>query len=173
MKVINFFGAPCAGKSTSAAELFSLMKKNGVRCELITEVAKDMIYDGNTSGLKNQNLIFATQEHRFFRLLDKGIDYAITDSPLLFSAFYAPQDYPPEFKKLCFHFFNKYENMNFYLKRNHAYSLIGRIHNEEDSAKVDRNMHAFLVNNSIPFTEMLASDSTAQKVLDYLLLNKY
>ena len=39
--VINLLGSPGAGKSTTAARLFYELKMKGVKCELITEYAKD------------------------------------------------------------------------------------------------------------------------------------
>lgn len=53
MLVVNLYGAPCAGKSTAAAYIFSRLKMAGVNCELITEFAKDMVYDGNDAAFRN------------------------------------------------------------------------------------------------------------------------
>ena len=44
-KVINLFGGPGAGKSTTAAGLFYEMKVRDIKCELVTEYAKDMTYE--------------------------------------------------------------------------------------------------------------------------------
>lgn len=43
-KYINFFGGPGSEKSTSAAQLFSRMKKQRMNVELVTEVAKDFLW---------------------------------------------------------------------------------------------------------------------------------
>lgn len=43
---INFLGEPSAGKSTIAAGLYFLMKKRRYSVEIVTEYAKDLIYDG-------------------------------------------------------------------------------------------------------------------------------
>ncbi len=169
MKVINFFGSPAAGKSTAASGLFHLMKKHGYNCELVTEFAKDLIYDGSSHILRNQNFVFANQEFRQHRLLDKGIDFAITDSPLIFSAFYATKDYPPSFKELCFDFYNRYDNINFFLNRSHEYTQIGRVHKEDESEHLSMTMKAYLVNHNVPFIEMDASESIPEKILDYLI----
>ena len=84
MKVINFFGGPCSGKSTAAAGLFYLMKKQKYNVELVTEFAKDLVYEDHTMALSEQNYVFANQEYRLARLEGK-IDYAISDSPLILS----------------------------------------------------------------------------------------
>ena len=56
--VINLFGAPCAGKSSGAAYIFSQLKMMGVNCELVTEVAKDFTWEKNTEALSCQEYIF-------------------------------------------------------------------------------------------------------------------
>ena len=45
LTVINFFGGPGCGKSTTAAELFAKMKKANYKVELVHEVAKDFIWE--------------------------------------------------------------------------------------------------------------------------------
>ena len=44
-KVINLFGNPGSGKSTVAAYLFSELKSRGLEVELVTETAKDLVWD--------------------------------------------------------------------------------------------------------------------------------
>ena len=43
--VVNLFGVPGAGKSTGAAHIFSCIKMAGVNAELITEYAKDKVWE--------------------------------------------------------------------------------------------------------------------------------
>ena len=43
--VINLFGGPGCGKSTIAAELFAILKKQGYEVELVTEYAKDKVWE--------------------------------------------------------------------------------------------------------------------------------
>ena len=45
MKVINIFGGPGTGKSVTAAKLFAELKIQNKNCELITEYAKELVYD--------------------------------------------------------------------------------------------------------------------------------
>lgn len=54
MLIVNFFGAPGAGKSTGAAYVFSRLKMAGVKCELATEFAKDAVWENNQEVLRNQ-----------------------------------------------------------------------------------------------------------------------
>lgn len=59
--VINLIGGPGAGKSTTAAGLFFLMKCAGLKVELVTEFAKELSYDENWADLKKQLYVLAEQ----------------------------------------------------------------------------------------------------------------
>ena len=68
MVVINLWGAPGSGKSTTAAGLFFLMKINKYKVELVTEYAKDLVWNGHEAMFGNQISIFAEQNWRIHRL---------------------------------------------------------------------------------------------------------
>ena len=53
MKVINLFAGPGTGKSTTAAGLFYKMKSKGYMVELVTEFAKDLVYQESFFRLKD------------------------------------------------------------------------------------------------------------------------
>lgn len=168
MKVINFFGGPGCGKSTAASGLFYNMKKEWANAELVTEYAKDLVWSGSQHLLAEQVLVFAQQSHRLNRLKNK-VDFAITDSPLLLSAFYIPKKYPESFKQLCFDFYNSYENINYFITRTHEYSSVGRLQNEEEADLISAQMKEFLNVNNIPYTEILAGDDIPQIIMQELL----
>ena len=86
MKIINLIGEPSAGKSTIAAELFAKMKKAGYNVELVTEYAKDMVWENRNEMFSHQDYIFAKQNRRLARLNGK-VDYVITDAPLILSLY--------------------------------------------------------------------------------------
>ena len=62
--VINLFGAPGAGKSTGAAYIFALLKIAGIEAELVTEFAKDKVWEGNTAVFETQAYSFGKQSYR-------------------------------------------------------------------------------------------------------------
>ena len=64
MIVVNLLGAPCAGKSTLAALVFSKLKMLGVSCEIVTEFAKDLVWDNSLNSLNNQLYVFSEQFYR-------------------------------------------------------------------------------------------------------------
>lgn len=67
--IINLFGGPAAGKSTAATGIFCLLKMHWVRCELVTEFAKDLVWEERYKTLKNQQCVFGKQYHKIWRVL--------------------------------------------------------------------------------------------------------
>ena len=173
MKVINFFGAPGAGKTTMALYVTHMLNKSQIDAQVSLEFVKEYIHSGSEHLLAYQNFIFAQQERQLRILLDsKEVEFAITDSPLLLSVFYAPENYPYYFKDLVFEIFHSYENINYFVKRNHPYSYRGRVHDEEKSNIINKKMQAFLINNNIPFTELESTDDLDKLILNDLILNQ-
>ena len=71
MLIVNLFGVPGAGKSTGAAYIFAKLKMLGINAELITEFAKDKVWENNTEVFKNQAYLFGKQSYRISRCKDK------------------------------------------------------------------------------------------------------
>lgn len=172
MKVINLFGAPGVGKSTLAMELTSMLKKNRIDAEVSLEYVKEYIHTGNDNLLSYQNFIFAQQERQLRILQDsKEVEFAITDAPLLHSAFYAPDNYPVYFNDLVFEIFNSYDNINFLIKRRHPYSFNGRLQNEEKSDLIAKKLPSFLINHNVTYTEIYSDDDIRKKIFEPLMDN--
>ena len=79
MLIINLFGAPGAGKSTGAAYVFSQLKAAGINAELVTEFAKDKVWEETKAVFESQAYIFGKQYLRISRLVGK-VDVASTES---------------------------------------------------------------------------------------------
>lgn len=140
--VVNLFGAPCSGKSTAAAYIFSKLKMAGVNAELVTEYCKDMVYDDMSAGWNNQAYIFGNQLHRMERLRGK-VNVIVTDSPLLLSAIYANEKtLGAEFNCVVVNKFNSFENYNYLLAAPDGaeYHDEGRVHSQEQSEQIQREI---------------------------------
>lgn len=127
-KVINLFGNPGSGKSTTAAYLFAELKARGYEVEQVVDIAKEYVWDDDKNKLCNQMLVFSNQMFKQERLLDK-VEYIITDSPLPMQIGYYKERCLPaskHFKKLCLSYFKQYDNINIYLKNNKEVSQVGR-----------------------------------------------
>ena len=145
MLIINLFGAPGAGKSTGAAYVFSQLKAAGVNAELVTEFAKDKVWEGTKAVFENQAYIFGKQYFRISRLEGK-VDVVITDSPILLSAFYNDNDHVlgEEFDKLVFKVFDYYNRIDVFVHRVKPYNEAGRFQTEEESDAISKEMLRFL-----------------------------
>lgn len=165
-KVINLFGNPGSGKSTTASYLFSELKAKGYEVELVVDVAKDLVWDNDLYKLSNQLLVFSNQLQKLDRLIDK-VDYAITDSPLLMQiGFYKERHLPApkQFKKLCIAYNNYYNNINIMLKsRNREISQVGR-------AELNLNPMKYL--STMQF-DLKTDCLHREKILDFILKGEH
>lgn len=168
MLVINLWGAPSSGKSTTAAGLFFLLKINKWRVELVTEYAKELVWEGRENFFGNQVSIFAEQNHRLNRLIPHGVEVALTDSPLPLPAFYQPDGYLSGFSSLVMEQYNRHNNINIFLRRKHSFEAIGRRHDERQSQEIDVKLREFMTENNIEFIEIDANPQAPQVIFDYL-----
>jgi hypothetical protein len=149
--IVNMFAGPGAGKSTTATALFTLLKLHqGIDCEIVTEYAKDLVWEERQYTFKNQHYIFSKQQHRIWRAADK-VDVVITDSPMLLSNIYRRDMTSDTFKALVLEEFNKYKNLNFFIERRKRYNPVGRNETEEQAHEVDRIIKGYLSENNIYF----------------------
>lgn len=152
MKVINLWGGPGCGKSTTAAGLFSLMKMRGHNVELVTEYAKELTYSGAWTKLTQQEHILIEQWQRQARL-ENNVDYAITDSPLPLNIIYAREElrYTEEFSDKVLDYYNKFNNFNIMLQRCKPYSHYGRKESNDKAIDIDHDCVNLLEKLSVPY----------------------
>lgn len=169
MLIVNFFGAPGAGKSTGAAYVFSRLKMAGVKCELATEYAKDAVWEDNQEVLQNQIKILGEQYFKITRC-DGKVDVLITDSPLINCYYYNKDEtLGDSFKDLVFSLFTRYENMNFYINRTKPYVQDGRLQTEIESNAVGIDIKNLLLKNNISFMEFDGDIKEYDRITDSIL----
>lgn len=138
--VINMIGGPGAGKSTTAAGVFFMLKLMNVRCELVTEFAKELTYDENWTDLKRQLYVTAEQERRQRRLVGK-VDFIVTDSPLLLGVAYVTDERERHaVERSARSLFDSYKNLNFYIERAKPYHAYGRAQTEDEAKAIDQRL---------------------------------
>ncbi len=157
MKVINIFGAPSSGKTTLAHGLMHHFKTLWADVEFSPEYAKDLVLLKSSHMLSFQNHVFGEQDLRLSRLKNQS-EIAITDAPLLNSAFWAPKEYSSSFRKSVFDFFGQYDNINLLLVSNVKYNPTARVQNEHESNLISNALPKFLLENGVPFYEVLGGD---------------
>lgn len=172
LKTLNLYAGSGAGKSTTAAGVYSLLKLHGCPVELVTEFAKDLTWEERHKTLKNQTYIFAKQYHRLFRL-DKGVDLAITDSPLPLSIHYANIDVVGPFVNVVMDAFNEFDNINFFVKRTKPYWRCGRTQTEEEAKIVDQNLLKLLDYLDIDYQETTGDINGINEITSYILETVY
>lgn len=151
--VVNLFGAPDAGKSTGAAYIFSKLKMACVNAELVTEFAKDKVWENDMEVFKpdNQCYLFGKQFYRMSRCRDK-VSVIVTDSPLPLSAYYNESSVLGEaFNQTVMNCFNSFKNISYMVLRCKPYNPIGRRHSETESDKIKGELIEFLDFRKIPF----------------------
>lgn len=170
MKVFNLWGAPCTGKSTTASGIFYHCKIFGYKCELVTEYAKPLIYEGRSSVLADQVYILAKQNRKLLTVKDK-VDFVITDSPLPLGLFYQPDGYYEYYEPLLMEMFNSYDNVNILLtsSKGLGYQTDGRQQNEEEAKELQEDIISFLIDNNLNYEIVDMDPDDTENNMDNIL----
>lgn len=169
--VVNFFGVPSAGKSTGAAYVFSRLKMAGINAELITEFAKDKVWEENAEVFKpdNQCYLFGKQFYKMSRCRDK-VEVIVTDSPLPLSILYNKSEVlGEEFNKTVMNCFNSFNNFSYLLLRDKPYNPKGRLQTEEESDALKAPLLELLQTRNVNFTEVKGNIENYDRVADYII----
>lgn len=167
--VINLFGAPGAGKSTCAAQVFCALKKLGVNCELVAEFAKDKTWERNTKALSCQEYVFGRQSYRLARCRD-DVDFIVTDSPLPLSIiFNSNPAIAKSFPSVVMDVFNTYNNINFFINRATPYDPTGRNQTEAESDHISARVQELCYEREIHYEVIDGNDEGYQYIVDRVI----
>lgn len=171
--VVNLFGGPGSGKSTACAYVYAALKAKDINCEMAREFAKDKAWEKNLTALNNQAYIFGEQYYRL-TILEDDVDVIITDSPILLSVFYRNRynnsiDFPKEFDDVVLYSFNRYNNINYFIRRNKLYNPNGRLQTEDEAKELDVKLLEFLNEYEISFDIVNGNQNGYQKIVDDIL----
>lgn len=165
--VVNLLAGPGSGKSTTAAGIFYHLKQNDVNAELVTEYAKDIVWQGSTNLLGNQVHILGEQYLRMWRLKDQ-VDVIITDCPLFLCMYYGSKQ-SDNFKALAWELFNEFENFNYFVQRVKKFNPKGRVQTEEKANRIDKEVKQLLYDNEVPFDIITGDKSAALTIANEVL----
>lgn len=165
-RVLNFWSGPGAGKSTTKAGTFFLLKALGEKAAQIEEYATERSVEEDWETLANQRKVTKKQEKRQARFVGK-VNWLVTDSPLVLGCIYGRGEYAtPEFYKEVWSLFDRYENINVWIDRVKPYQRYARHHDEDEARLLDIKLRS-LCNHIVDFT--VAGDEQApEKVVQYL-----
>ena len=169
MILVNLFGSPGTGKSTGAAYIFSQLKMRGINAELVTEFAKDKIWEESHAIFKTQTSSFGKPYFRISRCADK-VDVVITDSPLLLSLVYNHDPVLGEdFNNVVRKVMNSYNCKNYFLVRTKAYNPVGRFQTEEESDAIADEILDLLNKEQFPYTISTGDVAGYDAIVDDIL----
>jgi hypothetical protein len=175
MILINLYGAPGAGKSTGAAYIFSKLKLAGFNAELVTEFAKDKVWEESKAVFENQAYIFGKQYFRISRCADK-VDVIVTDSPLPLSIIYNTDPVLGEdFNNMVLNVANSFNSKNYYIHRAKDYNPIGRFQSETESDSVGDKIRETLDYHNIPYINIMGNTEGYDMIADdiiYTMVNQ-
>lgn len=168
MKVINLFGAPSSGKSSAMLGIAYHLKMAGLSIEKTDEYFKELILEQTQKGdFGGQLSILSEQNRRLARLLGKN-DFAVTDCPLPLITYYTPNDYIESFKSFSLDLFRQYDNVNYFLQRNHEFETEKRDHDEHQSNQIHLELIEFLSLHQIPFKMIQTGPNLVQEIIEDL-----
>lgn len=156
--IVNLFGGPGSGKSTTRAGVFSKLKLESYNVEEVTEFAKELTWERRILALSCQPYIFGNQLYALHRLQGQ-VDAVVTDSPILLGAIYAPEGEEQITHRMTMFYHNKFNNINFFIKRNKPYNPAGRNQTLDEAKEIDEHILHYLDDNSIYFQEVEFGES--------------
>lgn len=163
-KIVCLYGGPGSGKSTTAAGLFYRLKMMHYNCELNREYVKDWFWEKRPFGDGDQTYFFAKSSRKERTYIRNGLDYIITDSPLILTHYYGlKHDWmeqhfnTSEIMLKHHHEYCKkfgYKTEHFVLERKHeVYDPSGRPNQTFEQAKVfDQEIRSLLDAKGIKYT---------------------
>ena len=158
---VNFFAGPGTGKSTVSSRVFSDLKTAGVNCELVTEFAKMMVWEGNTTALGNQFYITAHQQYHM-KMVAEHVDLIVTDSPLILGCIYGGDAL---LNPLIYREFESFDNINIVLSRIKPYNPIGRMQTASQAVELDSVITNMLDTRGYPYHTVAGTVDSAGMIL--------
>lgn len=166
MYVINLFGGPGTGKSTTAAAVFAELKIRGFNAEMHREFVKGPVWDGYHTMLADQVYILGQQYHEMMRYQRGGVHVVVTDSPLLLSCIYGEME-GYFFSNYVRQLHRRFQNANVLLRRVKPYNPSGRLQDEAQAREFDEKNERMLAQHLDlgPTARVAADDKAAAEII--------
>lgn len=164
MRVVNLYGGPGTGKSTTAAALFAELKYRGHDVELVREFAKDLVWQKRQRDMRTLGFILGEQSYRLATVAPQ-VQVTITDSPILLTRVY---DTNTAMKQLSLDIYKTYDNLDIFLERKKAYNPNGRNETLEEAVQKDVEIRRMLTQSVTSFHVMPADRDAVPAIIDLL-----
>jgi hypothetical protein len=171
MIVVNLYGGPGSGKSTTRADIFQRLKKNRINCEEVHEFAKKLTWQKRNMSLACQPYLFGKQLHETVTL-EGQVDVVITDSPLLLCNIYArktPTVYPESFYQSMIDISDMMDTMDYFLDRAFEFDGNGRGQDETQADGIANEILTLLNEVGIPYTRLNGDENAGQRIVEDIL----
>ncbi len=159
-KVINIIGGPGCDKSLYASAIVLKLHLMGKTVEWVPEVAKSLVWQGDTEALRNQYAI-ALQQYRMLDLLDGQTAYLVTEGGLPQLLYYNAH-YPDNIcdvaktRAQILAWYRQFDHINLFAQRDpdKPYVSVGRLQDENRAREIDNEMRNLLASEGIKYTLM-------------------
>ena len=174
-KIINLYGGPGSGKSTTAADLYAIAKKDSINTELVREYIKNWVWEGREIQPGDQVYVAAKQS-KLERVCFNKVDLIITDSPMLLTHYY--EDKYDDTFPVCEFIIKKHEELSercgyasehIFLTRTKEYNPKGRYQNKEEAIEIDSELKSLLVKQGYKHSIFEGDANAAQKIYDSII----
>ena len=139
MRIIEFFGGPGSGKTTTATHAFSAFKQMGIECEFVREYAQEAIYCGQKHHLDSQFIVAANQYRKYKEQELAGTKLVFSDTSMLLSKVYGDITHPGRqyLNALIDILQDEFEIVKVFIKRVKEYKTQGRLQTEQEARELD------------------------------------
>lgn len=181
--IINLYGGPSSGKTTTSLGLTALLKEDGVNAELIQEYVKQWAWEKRVPVNYDQFYIFGKQSRKEYSLF-KEVDVLVSESPIALVSYYTHL-YGTHEQDLLFRVMTKtyyemvknegHEILNFWINRVKPYDTRGRYQTEDQAKEIDYKLKSHLEDLNIVFDEKnsIDGDSLAKIKIQQIILDHF
>lgn len=166
MLIVNLYAGPSTGKSLMSSDVLAKLKRMGVKAEAPPEPAKQPAQRGDVVALRDQLSLFARVNHQIEIAELSGAEVVVLDSPILLSLVYRPVTYYRHFDDLVREADARWETQDYFLDRSNSgqFCGVGRVHDERESHRKDREIRAMLLKESRTFRVVDTSEESARLI---------
>ena len=171
LRRINLFAEAGGGKTITSANVRAQLGFKGYDVELVEEVIKDWTYVGRSPASCDSFYLQGCQIQKEDIRLRAGVDFIVSDSPLMLQYFYAMYHKAPlqvPMLQACQDFEDIYPSLNIFIDREDKfYDETGRYEKLPEAKSIDMLIKEVLTRYGVSFRSFSCLDQ--DKVIDYIV----
>lgn len=171
--IINVYGGPGVGKSTSASYLYYLLKTQNENVELVREYVKSWAWEGRKFSVYDE-IYFLGKQVRHESMLFGKVEWIVTDAPVYMTAYYASMYCQPQLAQgvaaAAQAFYQQakddgHQHLHVVLNRTLPYQAEGRYQTELQALGVDEGVQKMLQRFDVPIIHSAPDNDILIKTL--------